>query len=245
MVKNCLIGYTGLVGSNLLKQGEFNFLFNSKNISELSGDFDLVVCCAAPAKKWYANQNPKEDENIINGLIKNLSKITTKKFILISTIDVYKSTNGCDESCDLYEDNFAYGKNRRKLEVFVENNFENFLIVRLPALFGEGLKKNILYDLIYKNNLSEINLYDEFQWYCLEDLWKDIQNYETYKQINLFTEPILNETIIDLFFSDIKKDIKKDKTKSYNNKTILFESGYLYDKENILNKLNNYICSTK
>ena len=38
----------------------------------------------------------------------------------------------------------TYGKNRLLLEQFVEKNYDNYLIVRLPALFGKGLKKNLL-----------------------------------------------------------------------------------------------------
>jgi hypothetical protein len=34
------------------------------------------------------------------------------------------------------------------LEVFVEETFENSLVVRLPALFGRGLRKNFIFDLL-------------------------------------------------------------------------------------------------
>ena len=41
----------------------------------------------------------------------------------------------------------AYGRNRLQLERWVREDFPAALIVRLPALYGKGLKKNCLYDL--------------------------------------------------------------------------------------------------
>ena len=41
----------------------------------------------------------------------------------------------------------AYGKNRLQLERWVRQDHPDALIVRLPALYGKGLKKNFLYDL--------------------------------------------------------------------------------------------------
>jgi len=41
----------------------------------------------------------------------------------------------------------AYGRNRLQLERWVREDYPNALIVRLPALYGIGLKKNFLFDL--------------------------------------------------------------------------------------------------
>ncbi|MEO6876905.1 MAG: pyridine nucleotide transhydrogenase, partial [Gemmatimonadaceae bacterium] len=57
-----LIGHTGFVGSNLLRQHGFEATFNSANIEQIAGrSFDLVVCCGAPAEKWKANAHPERD----------------------------------------------------------------------------------------------------------------------------------------------------------------------------------------
>ena len=44
-MRNALIGYTGLVGSHLLRQRSFSHLYNSSNIESISGEcFDEVFC---------------------------------------------------------------------------------------------------------------------------------------------------------------------------------------------------------
>ena len=74
-----------------------------------------------------------------------MDTIKFDKFVLISTIAVYDNPT----------DN-AYGRNRLYLENYLINNYENVSIVRLPSLFGEGLKKNSLYDLKNKDFDPEI-----------------------------------------------------------------------------------------
>ena len=245
MVKNCLIGHTGFVGTNLKLQKEFNYFFNSKNINDIEGTYDMIVCSAAPAKKWYANQNPEEDNQTIMSLIENLKKVNTNKFILISTIDVYSKSEGCNETTIDYDLINAYGRNRRKLEVFVEETFNDYMIVRLPGLVGEGLKKNIIYDLINNNQVEKINLKDSFQWYNLRNLWNDIEVNFNRSHVNLFTEPVSNEKIIDTFFSDKKHIVNKNGVKSYNNKTIFYEGGYIQNTKEVMNEIDIFIQSQK
>lgn len=149
-MKSCLIGYTGFVGGNLDNQYNFNYKYNSKNINDIIGEeFDLVVCAGVRAQKWLANTYPEQDMKEINSLIDKIKTIKAKKFVLISTIDIYKNPVGVNESKGIELENLhPYGKHRIELEHWVMDNFENSLIVRLPALFGQGLKKNFIYDLI-------------------------------------------------------------------------------------------------
>ena len=61
-VNNALIGYSGFVGSNILRKTSFNKLYNSKNIDEIQNiEFDTVVCAGAYGIKWKANKHPVED----------------------------------------------------------------------------------------------------------------------------------------------------------------------------------------
>lgn len=145
-----LVGYTGFVGSNIAKEGDFDGLFNSKNIEESYGkNPDLLVYSGVPAAKFIANQNPEKDMEIIENAKKNIEKINPKKIVLISTIDVYKNPNEVDEDSVIdLEDLHPYGYDRFLLEEWVRDNYKDHLVVRLPALYGDNLKKNFIFDMI-------------------------------------------------------------------------------------------------
>jgi nucleoside-diphosphate-sugar epimerase len=189
-----LIGHTGFVGSNLSEQAQFDRYYNSKNIEEISGQqFELIVCAGVSSVKWKANKQPKEDFAQIQRLISNLEKTKFKKLILISTIAVY----------DNPADN-AYGQNRLYLETYLKNHFDDVSIIRLPSLFGNGLRKNAIYDLLNKEESYLPHQDSTFQYYCLDFLWQDIiimQNAKI-KTLNIATEPILFRDILKLFKSD-------------------------------------------
>lgn len=148
---NALIGYTGFVGANLVNE-TYQDLYNSKNIDEIVGkEYNTVVCAGIRAEKFLANKYPREDLNAIQELIHRLKQIKCNKFILISTIDIYKEAMGVDENTSIdVKGLHPYGSNRYYMEEFVRNYYDDYLIVRLPALFGKGLKKNFIYDMINK-----------------------------------------------------------------------------------------------
>ena len=176
-MENALIGYSGFVGSTLLKQMHFSALYRSTNIQEIENrEFDVVVCAGAPAQKWLANRDPLDDLKKIVSLIDCLRTIKSKTFILISTVDVFKEPIDVDESTPVDESGLhAYGLNRRLLEKFVEQQFQSYLIVRLPGLVGPGLRKNVIFDFLNNNNLHAIESRGVFQFYPTFNLWYDIQ----------------------------------------------------------------------
>ncbi|MDO9012241.1 MAG: hypothetical protein Q7U78_10620 [Gallionella sp.] len=176
-MSDALIGYTGFVGSTLLKQHTFEQRFRSVNINDIDGHrFDLVVCAAAPAQKWIANREPDADRQKIEGLIAHLKTIQCKTFVLISTVDVFKTPVGVNEDTPVDEAGLhPYGLHRRLLEKFVENHFANHLIIRLPGLVGPGLRKNVIFDFLNDNNLHAIESRGVFQFYPMVNLWFDIQ----------------------------------------------------------------------
>jgi len=175
--KNALIGFSGFVGSTLLRQTRFDALYRSSNIEDIQGQsFDTVVCAGAPAQKWLANRHAQQDRDKISSLTAWLETIQCARFVLISTVDVFKVPVDVDEATAVDEDGLhAYGYHRRLLEKFVENHFENHLIVRLPGLVGPGLRKNVVFDLLNENNLPAIESRNIYQFYPMVNLWYDIQ----------------------------------------------------------------------
>lgn len=176
-MSNALIGYSGFVGGTLLKQVEFSSVYRSTDISNIAGlSFDTVVCAGAPAQKWIANLDPEQDLQKIEGLIGHLKSMQCRTFVLISTVDVFKDSEGVDEATVVDETGLhAYGLHRRLLEKFVESHFERYLIVRLPGLVGPGLRKNVIFDFLNNNNLSAIDSRGVFQFYPMVNLWSDIR----------------------------------------------------------------------
>lgn len=149
-MKTELVGYTGFVGSNLASSRAFDGLYNSKNIQEAFGtEPELLIYAGVPAAKFVANANPDADRKICLDAFDNICKISPQRLVFISTVDVYLAPNNQDENSKLSLENLhAYGKNRAELEGLVADKFKNALIIRLPALFGGGLKKNFLYDML-------------------------------------------------------------------------------------------------
>jgi hypothetical protein len=201
-----LIGYTGFVGSNIQKAEHFDALFNSRNYLDMAqGSFGLLVCAGVSAAKWMANKNPDEDRARIRALEGVLATVEAERFVLISTIDVYPVLGGADETFDCHSQNsHAYGTNRLAFEDFCRRRFSNCCVVRLPALFGDGLKKNVIYDLLHDNCLEMINPQSSFQYYDLGNLRHDLERVTSagLRMANLFTEPVATQTILQRFFPD-------------------------------------------
>lgn len=172
---SALIGHTGFVGGNLLRQRPFGALFNSSNIDQITGrSFDLVVCSGARAEKWKANADPLADLDNIETLTRALEHVDARRVVLISTVDVFVDPIGVDEDSPTPTANLhAYGRNRRRLEQIIASRFDA-LVVRLPALYGLGLKKNALYDLLNDNQVNKIDARGAFQFYDVGRLWRDI-----------------------------------------------------------------------
>ncbi len=144
-----LVGHTGFVGGNLAAAHGFDGAFNSKNIKEAYGAKpDLLIYSGLPAAKYLANVDADGDNAVCMQAADNIRNIAPKRLVLISTVDVYAQPHGVDEDTAADTDSpDAYGRNRALLEQAVRTDFEDALIVRLPGLFGKGLKKNFLYDM--------------------------------------------------------------------------------------------------
>jgi len=172
-----LIGATGFVGTTLSGQAHFEDYYHSKNISEIRGrTYGLLLCAGAPAAKWKANQNPEEDLANLNGLMEHLRHVTAERFVLISTVDVFARPVAVDEATPVDPAQAdTYGRNRFLLEEFVRKQFPQACVARLPGLFGHGLKKNFVYDLLHTNCLHLTHCESVFQFYDMSRLWSDVQ----------------------------------------------------------------------
>ncbi|MGH6934019.1 MAG: hypothetical protein ACREEE_16500 [Dongiaceae bacterium] len=199
-----LIGHTGFVGGNLATARRFDEHYNSQNFRGMANrNFELVVCAGLSAAKWLANRDPAADWTAIADLAGVLQRVGADRFVLISTIDVYPDPIGVDESSRIDETaSHAYGRHRHRFEQFVTGHFPRVHVVRLPALFGPGLKKNVLFDLLHDKMLDAINPESRFQWYDIAGLWRDVERVMAngISLINLVNEPIAMHQILGRFF---------------------------------------------
>jgi hypothetical protein len=216
------------------------------------GEFGVLVCAGISAVKWLANKDPAEDKRKIKELIDVLSTVNAERFILISTIDVYPTMADSDESYDCAsQPNNAYGTHRLEFENFCESHFSDCYVIRLPGLFGKGLKKNVIYDLLNHNCLEMINPKSSFQYYDLSNLWSDIEKVVSSSThlVNLFTEPVATQSIIDSFFADqVFENLATEAAPEihYALKTKYDElwhgsGGYIYNEKQVLVQMGKFI----
>lgn len=248
-----LIGYTGFVGGNILQQARFDRFYNSSNIEDIRGkSFDLLVSAGTSALVWLANKEPEKDLEAINKLIRSLQYVKAKKFVLISTIHVYPNPIGVDEDSkvDIVHQQ-PYGKHRFLLENFVSKHFDA-TILRLPHIFGEGIKKGPIYDLLNKNQIENIDSRSALQCYNLACIWKDvtIALKNNLKILNVAIEPVSVKEIARYAFGmefenktaaqPLKCDFHTKHAKIWGN-----NSKYLYDKRVVLEDLKKFVENYK
>lgn len=149
-MKTSLVGYTGFVGGNLARAHAFDGLYNSKNIEEAFGkEHELVIYAGMRAEKFLANNDPGGDKKLAEQALDNIRRMNPKKLVLISTVDVYKDPRGVDENTPIETEGLhAYGYNRYLLEQWAAEAVKDCHIIRLPGLFGRGIKKNFIYDMM-------------------------------------------------------------------------------------------------
>lgn len=249
-MKTALIGYSGFVGSTLNVALSPSHLYRSTNIEEMRGDsFDHVICAGVQAMKWWANLHPEEDMAGIQKLLNVLAEVNAEKFTLISTIDVYQNPRSVDENSPIEKNgHHAYGLHRLLVEERIREQFANVCILRLPGLFGPGLKKNVIYDMMHENGLEKVHPDGVFQYYDTRQLAGDIEIAWNHQigLLNLSTEPIATHEIRDRFFPDKKIGGMGPAPAGYDMRSLHArirhgENGYLYSKLQILEQMEDWL----
>ena len=248
---DALFGHTGFVGSCLKENltPKKTAYFNSNNVRKAKGRaYKNVYCACIPGQKWKANLDPEDDLKNINDALNVLKSLTCQRFILISTIDVHDhSHERQDESCE-FPSAEPYGKHRLMVEDSLYETYgEKLTVIRLPALFGVGLKKNVLFDLLNDNLVGNINVNSSYQWYPLSKLWGDIVKSQDEmftnpgKQVlNIYPETIETSDIINIFFPEKADQVKIGKRVVYNHVS-KFNQIFAYKQGVVLSEMEKFI----
>lgn len=141
MFSIAVIGSKGYIGSALYKE-----LLNFSNYSVVgvtrenylatqAQKFDIIINCAMPSGRFWANNHPEEDfVETVKKTADLLYGWQFKKFVQISTVSARCQTDT------------IYGRHKAAAEKLCD--FGDNLIVRLGALYGENMKKGVLVDML-------------------------------------------------------------------------------------------------
>lgn len=251
-MKTALIGHSGFVGSNLLAKRSYDSIYRSNDINGIRGQsFDHVVCAGVQAMKWWANSHPEEDRAGISRLLEPLAEVTAKRFTLISTIDVYPSPREVDEDSEIErKGHHIYGLHRLEIEDWICSRFPEVLILRLPGLFGPGIKKNVIFDMMHDNDLHKIHPGGVFQYYDLRRLADDIDRAWSLgiSLLNVSSGPLATSEIRDRFFPGKELGATGAPPAGYDMRSKHAakwdgDHGYLYSKKQVTEDLGDWLAT--
>jgi hypothetical protein len=176
LARTAIVGATGFVGNCLRRAFPGSAHYNSANIDTIRGrHFELLICAAPTSLRWWVNKHPANDWANISRLIESLGSAFADRVVHVSTVDAFSRLVAIDEGeWDAGEPAHPYGYHRRRLEEAFEAMFPRVHILRLPNLYGDGLKKNALFDLLNGHETEKVNIASTHQWYRLDRLPRDI-----------------------------------------------------------------------
>jgi hypothetical protein len=127
------------------------------------------------------------------------------------------------------------------------------LVVRLPGLFGPGLKKNAVYDLIHGNQVEKIDPRASFQFYGVGRLCSDIETARGagLALLNVATEPItMAELAREAFGLELDGGPRDGAPASYDFRSRhagLFggSEGYLRRRGQVMEELRAFVASER
>jgi sugar phosphate isomerase/epimerase len=245
MSRSAIVGWTGFVGGELLRTIPDVDLYNSSTVQTMvNKSYKTIYFAGLPAEKWRINKDPASDYQTLTDIIKILETMTIDRFVLISTVDVLDCSIEQDETGPAYASH-PYGKHRRLMEEWVDKHIADHYILRLPGLFGTGLKKNVIYDLIHDNLVGSISLSSSFQYYNIENLKDDIDYCicKKIRLIHLVSPPIQTETIVSQFFPDNMSKCKGTTSVVYKLQTKHGKNKYWKSANDVLDDMKYFIQS--
>ena len=249
-MSDALVGYTGFVGGAMLRARSFDACFRSTDIDLIRGrQFALVVCCGAPAEKWRANRDPEEDRARLATLTDALAEVRAERLVLVSTVDVYPQRSGVDE--DTHIDPHAgepYGRHRLALEAFCRARFVT-TVVRLPGLYGQGLRKNAVYELLHDRSVDAIAGNARFQFYDVDRVWSDVERVLAAgaDTANITSEPVAMSDVASRVFNRTLPTQWSDSAPSYDVRSryaylVHGDNGYWFDAATVYDGLQRFVA---
>lgn len=244
-----LVGHTGFVGGNIARQRRIDRGFRRADIEGIRGQsFQTLWLSGAPAQKWVANNDPEGDAAALTVLTEHLRHVQAATVVLVSTVDVYPIPASVDEDVevDLEAHPEAYGRNRLRFERDVQSVFPHALVVRLPGLYGPGLKKNLVYDLVHGR--EEFAHRDSiFQFYDVTRLCDDVDTAleAGIRVLNVATEPVSAQDVArEVFARQLHREegaIARYDMRTKHAHCYDVQSDYLIDRASVLAGMRRFV----
>jgi len=234
-----LIGHGGFIGANLAAQAHFDEKVDARGVESIRGkSFRLLVCAPDPAA----------DREELQRLAASLREVKAEKLLLVSTVDVYPRPEAVDEDSpiDLSATATPRGRHLRELELSCAEHF-SATVLRLPLLFGPGLERNLLLDLLSDREVENIHPDGVFQYYAVAHLWRDanIALERGLPLLNLAAEPIpTRELALRCFGRELTaypasapavSDVRSKHAPLWGGER------YLYSKERVLQEIADFV----
>ena len=188
--------------------------FDRKNPNKYHREeFDIIIHCAFNNSNNIRTSTAFSylEDNIF--LTEKLTKIKHKKFIFISSIDVYplglKEWKE-DEDILIDEVKSLYGKMKIFCEAIVKNNCKDYLILRPSAMIGKYMRPNSLIRILEEEK-PQLTLAE-----------KSTFNYIFYKDVLRFIEISISKSVSGIFNISSKKNISLEEVAKTLNKKVNF-----------------------
>lgn len=178
-----------IVGNGMIANSFIDNRFN---------DLNYIIFASGVSK---SNEKNKFSYDREKKLLSNFIKYD-KKLVYFSTTLVNSNKNS------------EYVNHKLEVESFIEQNFSNYLILRIPNVIGHN-NKNQLFGFLYDSliNQNPITLFkNEYKWLMdVDDLYKVVNLLENFnkKKINIFfNNKILVEDLLLLIEDSVQKKFK-------------------------------------
>jgi dTDP-4-dehydrorhamnose reductase len=151
-----ILGANGLLGADLVTNLQMNYVvtpITKQNYDEHKGkSFDVFINANGNSKRFWAIQNVLEDFEVsTNSVYKTMFDFKFKKYIYISSVDVYPDPSSPKRTQEDPEikviDQNPYGFHKYLSEQIVKKNVSDWLILRPSIILGSNLKKGPIYDI--------------------------------------------------------------------------------------------------
>ena len=277
-MKILLTGSNGFIGSRVLRflrqknykvttiLKEKNSKFKSINLNllnylDINEKFDILIHCASYTPPKYKNKDIRKNFILNKNVLKIAKKTKIKKVIFLSSMAVYeKNKKFIDENSRITK-NDLYGLTKYEAEKeFLEYNFNQVFIMRLPSVIGLGCHSTFLSRIgdYFTNKTRYLTVTNKNNYFnnCIfiEDLCKIIVNLIKYnKKVKIIKNikskyPIKIIKIIDLFKKNFQIKSSIQYTKSISKPFLIKTTPRLkrlFIERNTQNSIKSYIKELK